>query len=228
MSGGNVINNQNLEFRLNSENNNPNTIGNNLNTGNPIKKFIQFIEKKNTIGYINPKIMDIIKNKKFIDIDTESAPVCQYADENQNIIIDINDEEIKPFLDNYKEMKRAYLTTCDDLLNILETRILKTTDDSKETTSSPLSINTINFKDLIVLETDVRTLLKNMYINCHKSYLNGIKLLEDYFLNPKKTIDMDTSNSETNNNVKVGGQISKSVGKTKKQQNKNKSKNKNN
>ena len=223
MTGGNVGNNKNLEFRLNSENNNPNTIGNNLNTGNPIKKFIQFVEKKNNIGYINPKIMKIIK-KKFIDIDTESAPVCQYADENHNITIDINDEAIQTFVENYKDMKRDYLTTCDDLLNILETQILKPSDDSKDTTTSPLSLNTINFKDLIVLETDVRTLLKNMYINCHKSYLTGIKLLETYFLTPKKTIEMNTSNSNTNNNVKVGGGISKSGGKTKKQKNKSKSK----
>ena len=154
------------------------------------------MEKKNTDGFITPDNIEIIR-KTFTDVDNSVyKSICKHAGSNDNIVIDIDDVAIQPFIDNYKDMKRAYLTTCDTLLDVLETDLLAAGD------RGVLEVNpaTLNYADLSKLETKVRTTLKDMYINCHMSYLKGIKLLDNYFLTPLGGKQKNNKTRGRNNN----------------------------
>ena len=115
--------------------------------------------------------------------------ICSTADSvTGSILLNLSDELLKPFIENYKKMKLEYITNCDNLLSLLETEILKKVGDNYFT------LRELNYTEINKIEREVKTIVAQMTTNCHKSYLRGIKLLEKYVIqNKNRSFSMNTN-----------------------------------
>jgi len=97
-------------------------------------------------------------------------------------------EILQDFLDNFNDMKQDYFAKCDNIIDMIKNELLTVTQTNKTEQTDTNTINKIiysfqkiNSSQLQHLQNRTRTLLLDMYIKNHQYYLNGIKLLANYY-----------------------------------------------
>ena len=139
---------------------------------NVINKFLEFIQQKIEKDDVDPNIIEIAR-MKLRDISMEElSRVCEQSDEDGNIKINYKDEKMVDFLTKYRELRDSYLKNSQKLFNLLENDILT------KTSKDEFTVKSLSYTELANLESDVREILKTMYVDCHTKYHEGIKELE--------------------------------------------------
>ena len=154
--------------------------GNVQTVDNMLDEFIRFTNKYSSIKKYRKKFNLKFLNKKFKNFNPKYfKELCKNCNENKEIVIDLEDELVKDYLDNYKSLKEFYITHCEKLLEILDKELLEI---EKKGEIEIYKFKNIDEKDMNEIEKKVRKLLGQIYFNCQKKYVVGIKKLDKYFL----------------------------------------------
>ena len=155
-------------------------IKNSKTVDNMLNEFIRFTNKYSSIKKYKKKFNLKFLNKKFKNFNPKYfQELCNNCNKDKEIIIDFEDELVKDYLDNYKSLKEFYITNCEKLLEILDTEILEI---EKQGEIEIYQFKNIDEKNMNDVEKKVRTLLGQIYFNCQKKYIYGIKKLDKYFI----------------------------------------------
>ena len=87
--------------------------------------------------------------------------------------------KLKEYLQNYLKLKDYYISNCEQLLNILDKELLEI---EKVNEIQRYKFKNIGESELNDIEKKVRKLLSQIYFNCQKNYILGIKKLDKYFI----------------------------------------------
>lgn len=153
-----------------------------------LDKFINFMNDTGLYDKMDSNLMDML-NYKMIPIPSyQIDEICKNVEKldtnTKEIKLDLNDESLKEFLDNYTNVKNAYINNCEKLLDILETKIMELESSSDE--SKLYKLSNINQKQLYEIENEVRNIIKTMIVECQTGFNNGVNLLYEYFRKKNK------------------------------------------
>jgi len=158
-------------------------------------KFVKFVESSNKYSDIDSNIFDILKMRFKLPDSQSMKLICSAADEETGtILLDLSDSLLKPFLSNYSDMKKSYLQNCDNLLTILETKLLKKVGENQFT------LRELNNIELNLVDRQIKSIISQMVKNCQTKYLKGISLLEKYVIqNRNRSLSQNTNDLLLNN-----------------------------
>ena len=200
---GNENENENVNLNINETENvseNGNNISNSSISNPMIKKFVDFVNIYSKVDNIDEKTLEIVNTafKSYHNYEPNSSETSESSDESMYISEDameemcvknINDKSMIPislndsnpnmitYIKIYKDMKDDYITNCNELFTILENRVLEKSINSEKDEVEHFKIKNIGYDDLVVIESEVRDKLSNMYALCHKQYQEGIVYL---------------------------------------------------
>lgn len=211
----NIKTNNNEPIYINDEVNNKNTITTNKllldDNNDDIDKFLQFVNKFNEHNIIDPEKMKFIETafKKYYQYDPSNNTDKPYyinkdkfenmcklnANAENQLHIDITDPNFSQFIAKYDELKDFYIKTCDDLLVILENKLLDVVDDETSNLSDKnpqtlpliknITIANLSYNSLTELELDIRNIIVDLYTKSHQYYQEGVALLYNALTNIK-------------------------------------------
>ncbi len=181
---GNIENNiPPKQTLLSPDENNMDNMATNSSTKS-LKKFMEFLSKYQPVKELNPNIVSEIKRvfKKsdgtaFTDKQFQSF--CDKHDKGNGISINADDLKFVKFIAVFKEMKQYYISSCNELLDMLEERILalhKENPDNAED-EGEFKIKNIKYDDLFSIEHDVRMKIGELYVKCNQYYYLGVNEL---------------------------------------------------
>ena len=142
--------------------------------------FIKFTNKYSSIKKYKKKFDLKFLKKKFRNFNPEYfKKICDKSNEKKEIIINLDDELIKEYLKNYNTLKEYYISNCEKLLDLLDKELLEI---EKVNEAQRFKFKNITEDELNSIEKKVRKLLSQIYFNCQKNYILGIKKLDKYFI----------------------------------------------
>lgn len=152
-----------------------------------VSRFITFMEKyiqenPNDKRTIMRNVLTLFKGGHFKKPDSARIKtLCKNADaDGKNITLKTNSNNIhlKKYNDNWLEMRHKYMKSVNELVDILENRILITNQKTQK-----LDVRNLSSRDLLDLETKTRSVLTELYSNAHQYYVIGVNALYDYYHN---------------------------------------------
>lgn len=145
-----------------------------------LKKFIEFTEKYQPVKEISPNVVSVIKRAfRKSDgtalTDGEFQSFCnKYDKAGSGISVNIDNNKFMKYVAVFKEMKDYYISTCNTLLDILESDILALQRESPENTEGEYKIRNIKYEDLAEVESKVRLTIGELYVKCNQYYYLGV------------------------------------------------------
>ena len=137
------------------------------------------------------KLIPII-NKSFRSYDREKInEICENS-RNDKIVVNLESKLIKKYLENYETLKNIYLDNSVILLDILEKELLikdNSTNTNNDNGSEIFRLNTLSTEKLQDLEYRIRDKISNLYYDCQMKYVEGVQLLDEYFIK-KEQLEM--------------------------------------
>ncbi len=150
-----------------------------------VSRFITFMEKyiqenPNDKRTIMRNVLTLFKGGHFKKPDSARIKtLCKNADaDGKNITLKTNtsNQHLKTYADNWLEMRHKYMKSVNELVDILENRILITNQKTQK-----LDVRNLSSRDLLDLETKTRSVLTELYSNAHQHYVIGVNALYDYY-----------------------------------------------
>ena len=215
----NKKNMNNILSNMNKLNTNTTQPSNAIDNNDIVKKFLEFASMFPKIGNIDPKVMPFIETtfRKQNNFDPSNGfqkdlfipedNFQQFCKTNMNgngeIIINLNDNKFKQFINEYENLKKIYIQKSTDLLSLLENNILvkkqqkiestemdKKNDNTNNIKIGKFGLAKINYSDLTILETDIRNILVDLYTKAHTYYQSAVihlyHALNDVSITPPK------------------------------------------
>ena len=149
-----------------------------------IYKFLDFIRRYRQ--YLTPEVkqyFNALINNTFNGEPGYINQICSVSGANNKpLVIPVDDVQdnitLKDYMANFDTMKRNYFDNCNLIIDFIKTDILETNQEGKKIT---YSLKQISMETLKTLQRNCRSLLTDMYIQCHADYTNGLRILNKYY-----------------------------------------------
>jgi hypothetical protein len=149
-----------------------------------IFKFLDFIRRYRQ--YLTPEVkqyFNALINNTFNGEPGYINQICSVSGANNKpLVIPVDDVRdnitLKDYMANFDTMKRNYFDNCNLIIDFIKTDILETNQEGKKIT---YSLKQISMEKLNTLQRNCRSLLTDMYIQCHADYTNGLRILNKYY-----------------------------------------------